>query len=185
MVRVAKWLLVLVCGVLVSGGGLADDKAKDDAKKDDKKDDKAFSDAEFVKKAAIGGMHEVALGKIAAMQGKSDEVKKFGQKMVDDHSKANDELKAAAKAAKLDVPDKMDADHQKHIDHFKDLKGDDFDKEYIKHMVKDHEEDVAEFTKASKEAKDANIKDFATKTLPVVQSHLDMLKKMDKGGKDK
>lgn len=184
MVRMAKWALVLGCGVLFAAGTRAEDpKPADKAKDDTKKDDKAFSDAEFVKKAAVGGMHEVALGKLAASQGKSDEVKKFGQKMVDDHSKANEELKAAAKKANLEVPDKIDADHQKHIDTLKDMKGDEFDKAYVKHMLKDHEEDVAEFTKASKEAKDTNIKDFATKTLPTLKEHLDMVKKLDKGGK--
>jgi len=178
MSHTTKWALMLVAGVFITAGAIADDKSKADDKT--KKDDKAFSDAAFVKKAAIGGMHEVALGKIAAAQGKSDAVKKFGQKMVDDHSKANDDLKAAAKKANMDVPTKLDDEHQKHIDTLKAMKGDDFDKAYIKHMVKDHEEDVEEFTRASKEAKDAGIKEFATKTLPVVQSHLDMVKKMDK-----
>jgi len=172
---------MLTVGMFFAVAAVADDKTKPDDKT--KKDDKAFTDAEFVKKAAIGGMHEVELGKLAAAQGKSDEVKKFGQKMVDDHSKANDELKAAAKKANLDVPSKLDDEHQKHVDKFKAMKGDEFDKAYIHHMVEDHEKDVAEFTKASKEAKDAGIKEFATKTLPVVQSHLDMIKKMDKGGK--
>jgi putative membrane protein len=185
MIRTAKWALVLAAGVLFTVAVGAEDKkdAPKDAPKDTKKDDKAFSDAEFVKKAAIGGMHEVAAGKLAAAQGKSEAVKKFGQKMVDDHSKANDELKAAAKKANLDVPAKLDDEHQKHIDHLKGLKGEEFDKAYIKHMIEDHEEDVAEFTRASKEAKDAGVKEFATKTLPVVQGHLDEVKKMDKGGK--
>jgi len=178
MTRTAKWVLVLAAGVLFPVTVGAEDK-----KDAPKKDDKAFSDAEFVKKAAIGGMHEVELGKVAAAQGKSEAVKKFGQKMVDDHSKANDELKAAAKKANLEVPAKLDDEHQKHIDKLKAMKGDEFDKAYIKHMVEDHEEDVAEFTRASKEAKDAGVKEFATKTLPVVQGHLDMIKKMDKGGK--
>lgn len=176
MTRIATWVLALAAGGLLASAGLRADDKKDTAK-----GDKAFSDADFVKKAAIGGLHEVALGKIAAAQGKSDEVKKFGQKMVDDHSKANDDLKAAAKKAGLDVPDKIDDEHQKHIDKLKELKGEEFDKEYIKHMLKDHEEDVAEFTTASKEAKDAGLKEFATKTLPVIQGHLDMVKKMDKG----
>jgi len=171
MSRLAKWALVLVAGVLFTASGRADDT---------KKADKPFSDAEFVKKAAVGGMTEVELGRLAAANGKSDAVKKFGQKMIDDHSKANDALKAAAKKGGFDVPDKLDAEHQKVVDKFKDLKGDEFDKAYIKDMIEDHEKDVAEFTTASKEAKDAGIKDFATKTLPVVQGHLDMIKKMDK-----
>jgi putative membrane protein len=177
MTRTAKWALVLVAGVVFPLAVGADDK------KDAKKDDKAYSDAEFVKKAGMSGLAEVELGKLAAAQGKSDEVKKFGQKMVDDHGKANQGLKAAAEKANLEVPAKIDEEHQKHIDHLKGLKGDEFDKAYLKHMVEGHEKSVALFTAASKEGKDAGLKEFATKALPTLQEHLDMAKKMDKGGK--
>lgn len=173
-----KSALVLVVGVFFAVGAGADDKTKADDKT--RKDDKPYTDAEFVKKAANCGMHEVELGKLAAAQGKSEEVKKFGQKMVDDHMKANDELKVAAKKANLEVPTKIDDEHQKHIDRLKPLKGDEFDKAYIKHTIEDHEKAVAALTTASKEAKDAGIKEFATKTLPVVQKHLDEAKKLDK-----
>jgi len=174
MNRMAKWSLVLVAGVLLTGDTRADDK------KDPAKDDKAFSDAEFVNKAVVGGMTEVALGKLAVANGKSEAVKKFGQKMVDDHSKAGDDLKAAAKKGGFEVPEKLDAEHQKMVDKFKDLKGEEFDKAYVKDMVEDHEKDVKEFGKASKELKDANLKEFATKTLTVVEGHLKMVKELDK-----
>src|SRR5262249_16493246 len=106
-----------------------------------------FDDAVFVAKAASGGIHEVELGKLAATRAKREEVKKFAQKMVEDHGKANEELKKAAKEAGLNVPEKMNDEHQKEFDHFKDFKGADFDKEYLKHMLDDHEKDVAEFTR--------------------------------------
>src|SRR5262245_22150421 len=99
----------------------------------------AFDDAIFVANAASGGIHEVELGKLAATRAKREDVKKFGQKMVDDHGKAAEELKKAAKAAGINVPDKMNDEHQKEFDHFKDFKGADFDKAYLKHMVEDHE----------------------------------------------
>jgi putative membrane protein len=178
MNRMFQCTLAVVAGMVLSVGATAEDK-KDTAKKDDK----PFTDAEFVKKAASSGMHEVELGKLASSQGKSDEVKKFGQKMVDDHMKANEELKAAAKKASMEVPAKMEEEHQKHVEMLKGMKGDEFDRAYMKHMVESHGKSVALFTQASKEAKDAGLKDFATKTLPVVQGHLDMAKKMDKGGK--
>lgn len=143
-----------------------------------KEDKKLFDDADFVMKAGSGGIHEVELGKLAATNAKSDAVKKFGQQMVTDHGKANDELKAAAKDAGLKVPDKMNDEHQKEFDKFKDLKGADFDKKYVEHMIKDHEEDVALFQRATKEAKNPSIKTFATKTLPVVQGHLEAVKKL-------
>jgi len=141
-------------------------------------DKKPFDDADFVMKAASGGMHEVALGKLAATKATNDAVRKFGQMMVDDHGKANEELKKAAKSAGLSVPAKMDDEHQKEFDKFKNYTGTNFDREYVKHMVDDHQKDVAEFTRASKDAKNAAIKDFAAKTLPVIQGHLDKVKKL-------
>jgi putative membrane protein len=142
--------------------------------------DQLFDDATFVKMAAIDGMHEVELGKIGAAQAKNDDVKKFAEMMVKDHGKADEELKAAAKAANIAVPDKIDDKHQKHIDHFKNYMGTNFDDDYMKHMVADHTEVVALFTRASKEAKNKELKDFATRTLPVIQGHLEQAKKLSK-----
>jgi len=143
-----------------------------------KPDEKPFDDADFVAKAASGGMHEVELGKIAMTQAKNDDVKKFAEMMVTDHGKANDELKKAAKEAGVNVPDKMSEEDQKEVDKFKDYKGTNFDQDYMKHMLSDHEKDVALFKRASKEAKNPKIKDFATKTLPIVQAHLDQARKI-------
>jgi len=140
----------------------------------------AFDDAGFVKMAAIDGMHEVELGKIAQAQAKNDDVKKFAAQLVKDHGKANEELKTAAKAASIAVPDKIDDKHQKHIDAFKNYKGTNFDQDYMKHMVSDHTEAVALFTRASKEAKNKELKDFATRTLPTIQGHLEQAKKLSK-----
>jgi putative membrane protein len=158
--------LVLLGGAI---GACADDK---------KADDQPFSDAAFVKTAAIDGMHEVMLGKIGAARAKSDDVKAFAEKMVKDHTKANEDLKAAAKSANIPVPTALDEKHQKHIDKFKDYKGTDFDADFAKHMVTDHTKAVALFTRASKEAKNPAVKDFATQTLPVIQGHLDAAKKL-------
>jgi len=147
---------------------------------EDKPPADAFDDATFVKMAANDGMHEVELGKIAQVQAKNDDVKKFAETMVKDHTKANEELKTAAKAANIAVPDKIDDKHQKEIDRFKDYKGTNFDADYMKHMVTDHTEAVTLFTRASKEAKNKELKDFATKTLPTIQAHLEQAKKLSK-----
>ena len=100
--------------------------------------------------------------------------------MVDDHGKANEQLKKIAKAAGISVPEKMNDKNQKEYDPFKAYKGENFDQDYIKTMIKDHEEDVKEFTRASKEAKNADVKDFAAKTLPTIQEHLEVAKKLGK-----
>ncbi len=148
------------------------------AGEDTKPAQKPFDDAAFVMKAASGGMFEVELGKVAGMRAKNDDVKAFGQLMIDDHSKANEALRKAAKAAGLAVPEKMGDEDQKEFERFKNYKGESFDRDYVKCMIEDHEKDVAEFKRASKEAKNPMIKDFATKTLPVIEGHLEKAKKL-------
>jgi len=141
-------------------------------------DAKPFTDAEFVKAAGSGGMLEVELGKVAAAKAKNADVKAFAERMVKDHTAANAKLKNAAKAANLAIPAKLNDEHQKTLDKFKDYKGSDFDKDYVDCMVKDHEEDTKAFARASKEAKDPGVKSFAAETLPVVQQHLEAVKKL-------
>jgi len=146
-------------------------------------EDKAFDDAEFVKKAASGGMTEVMMGQLGTKMGQSAGVKQFSETLIADHTKANRELMTVAKAAGLSVPEAISADDQKHVEMIKEHKGAEFDKAFVDHMVKDHEKDIAEFKRASTEAKDPNIKAFATKTLPTLQTHLEMAKKLQGGEK--
>jgi putative membrane protein len=141
-------------------------------------------DKKFVKDAALGGMTEVELGKLAAQKGSSDAVKQFGQKMVDDHSKANDELKQVASNEKIDVPDSLDSKHQSRIDKLSKLDGPSFDKAYIKDQVKDHKQDVSAFQNEAQGGTDPNVKQFAAKTLPVLQGHLSMVKDLNKNTKE-
>jgi putative membrane protein len=148
------------------------------ARSQESKSDTPLTDAEFVKMAASSGMHEVELGKLAATKAQNADVKKFAQKLVDDHTKANEELKAAAKDANIEVPAKMLEKHQKHVEHFREYKGSNFDADFVKHEIKDHEEGIALFTRASKELKNEKLKAFATKTLPVLKEHLEMAKKL-------
>jgi putative membrane protein len=141
--------------------------------------DQPFDDTSFVKQAANCCLEQVELGKIGAAHAKNEDVKKFAEHMVKDHGKAKEEL-AAAKAANIAVPDSIDEKHQKHIDTFKNYKGTNFDADFMKHVVTDHTEAVALFTRATKEAKNPQIKDFATKALPTIQSHLEQAKKLSK-----
>ena len=136
----------------------------------------AMLDKQFLKDAADGGLAEVELGQLASSKGSSDEVKKFGQRMVEDHGKANDQLKEAATKSNIEVPAALDSKHQSHIDKLAKLSGPAFDKAYVKDMVKDHEEDVKEFQKEAKHGTDEDIKGFAARTLPVLQGHLDKIK---------
>ncbi len=141
-------------------------------------DAKSFNDATFVQKAAMDGMHEVMLGKIVESKTKNEAVKTFAQRMVNDHTRIDADLKKAALTAGIAVPDKLDEEFQKEVDRFKNYKGSDFDRDYSKAMVSDHEQAVALFTQASKEAKNPAIKEFATKNLPIIKEHLMLAKKL-------
>jgi putative membrane protein len=135
-------------------------------------------DAEFMAKAASGGMLEVQLGQAVASKGTTAEGKEFASMMVKDHTKANAELKGIAAKKNITLPATLGEDHQKVFKDVTEEKGADMDKEYLKEMVKDHEEDVKEFREASEKASDPEIKAFATKQVPVLQHHLEMAQKM-------
>ncbi|EOR96137.1 putative outer membrane protein [Arcticibacter svalbardensis MN12-7] len=130
----------------------------------------------FAVKAGAGGMMEVELGTIAQQNAKSPRVKGFGAMMVKDHTKANKELMALATSKGITIPSTMPVEMQNHINEMKKMKGADFDKHYMSMMTDDHKEDIDLFEKASKNAPDADIKAFATKTLPVLNTHLDSAK---------
>lgn len=130
---------------------------------------------DFVMKAASGGMMEVELGKVAQDKAKNQRVKDFGGMMVTDHSSANDELKGIASSKNITLPASVPADEQKHIDMLKSKSGADFDKAYTNMMVEDHKKDIAEFKKAAEKCTDPDIKNFAAKTLPVLEKHLDSI----------
>jgi len=130
------------------------------------------ADATFIKKAAGGGMAEVELGRLATEKASNPEVKQFGQRMVDDHSKANDQLKQVAAEKHVTLPTGISAKDKATKAKLEALSGDQFDRAYMEDMVKDHKQDVAEFQKASKSASDPQIKDWASQTLPTLQDHL-------------
>jgi putative membrane protein len=132
----------------------------------------SVSDKAFVKKAAQGGMAEVQLGQLATEKGSSDEVKKFGQRMVDDHSKANDQLKQLAASKGVEVPTSLNSKDEATKNRLAKLSGNAFDRAYMQDMVKDHTQDVSEFKKASQTAKDPDVKSWASETLPTLEDHL-------------
>lgn len=141
-------------------------------------------DKKFVKEAALGGMTEVELGKLAAQKASSEDVKQFAQKMVDDHTKANDQLKQAASKDNIPVPDTLDSKHQSEIDKLSKLSGEQFDKAYVKNQLKDHETDVREFSAEAQGGTDPDVKAFAASTLPTLQQHLELVKNLNKTEKN-
>lgn len=137
------------------------------------------SDKKFVREAAQGGMAEVELGKLATEKASSPEVKKFGQRMVDDHSKANDQLKEVASSQGIMLPSKLSAKDEMTKERLSKLSGEQFDKAYMSDMVKDHTQDVADFQQEATSASDPAVKEFAEKTLPVLKSHLREAKQIE------
>jgi putative membrane protein len=135
-------------------------------------------DAKFMMMAAMGGMNEIGLSQTALSKSSNDEVKRFAQMMIDDHSKAGDELKTVAQSKNVMLTMEMDEKHKAMNQKMMTLTGSKFDMEYVKAMVKDHEKTVAMFQKEASGGKDADAKAFAAKNLPVIQAHLDMARKM-------
>ena len=132
----------------------------------------ATSDQSFLNEAAAGGLAEVELGQLAAEKASNPEVKKFAERMVTDHGKANDQLKELAAQKGIELPTEPSAKHKATKERLSKLSGDEFDKAYMSDMLSDHKKDVAAFRKESTEGKDPVIKEFATKTLPTLEDHL-------------
>jgi putative membrane protein len=139
------------------------------------------ADRRFVTEAAMGGMAEVELGRLAAERGASDAVKQFGQRMVDDHSSANTELMQLATAKGITLATTLDAKHQAMVKKMSGLSGAAFDRAYAKEMVKDHNKAVALFQSAAQRGADTDLKAFAQKTLPTLQEHLRMARALPQG----
>ncbi|QJD96471.1 DUF4142 domain-containing protein [Mucilaginibacter robiniae] len=143
----------------------------------------AEDDSKFAVDAANGGMAEVELAKVAQAKATNPQVKSFADMMIKDHTKANDELMALAKTKNITLPTTLGNDEQKVMTDLNQKKGADFDKAYVSDMVDDHKKDVDLFEKASKDSKDADLKAFATKTLPVLKMHLQTIEGIQKSMK--
>jgi putative membrane protein len=142
--------------------------------------DKISAD-DFVKKAGEAGIAEVAMGKLGAEKATDAGVKAFAQRMVKDHTKANNELMAAAKTKGLKVPTEPGLTHKGMREKFEHQAADtDFDHDFMEQMVKDHEAAVDLFGKASSDTTlDSDLRALAKKTLPTLEEHLADAKKLE------
>lgn len=138
---------------------------------------------DFAVKAANGGMLEMEVARLAREKAQNNDVKEFAAMMLNDHQKANDELKALAGRKNITLPARLGDDEQKHVDELAKLTGSAFDKKYVDLMVDDHEEDIKLFQNAADHVDDADLKAFATKTLPTLQKHLERITTIDKNMK--
>ena len=139
------------------------------------------ADREFMMKAAQGGMAEVQMGQLAKDNSSNDGVKSFGDKLINDHKAANDDLKDIASRANVTLPTDLDAKHKASIDRLSKLKGSAFDRAFLKDQVKDHEHDIAEFRKEANNGQDTDVKNFASQKLPTLEDHLKMARDLQSG----
>lgn len=137
------------------------------------------ADSKFATQAAVGGMAEVELGKMALEKGTSQQVKDFASMMVKDHGMANTELMDIAAKKNITLPSTVDDDHKKTMDDLSKKSGAEFDKAYVDAMVNGHKSTLKLMEDEAKDGKDADLKTFAAKTAPIVQSHLVMINKIN------
>jgi putative membrane protein len=138
------------------------------------------SDKEFIKDSYEDGLAEVKKGEMAQAKSANADVKAFGAHMVTDHGKANAELKALADTKKVEVPTDVTSVAKGKAKLLDAKSGADFDKAFADAMVADHKKAVKAFEKALTQAKDADVKAFATKTLPTLKMHLSMAEELQK-----
>jgi putative membrane protein len=161
---------VILAGVLMFAGAQAPTQTQTAGTSADRK---------FATEAASGGMSEVKLGELAKEKGNAQAVKSFGERMITDHSKANDQLKQIAQQSNIQLPEQPDRADQAMYERLSKLSGADFDRAYARAMVKDHEKDIAAFQKEAESGADPQIRQFAAQTLPTLQSHLQEAKQME------
>ena len=142
------------------------------------------AERKFIAEAVMGGMAEVEGGQLAVRKATSQQVKAFGQRMVQDHGKANEQLKRLAAAKNVQLPTELDRKHRNDLARLVRLSESEFDREYMQHMVRDHRKDVADFRKAAKDLKDGEVKQFAAITLPTLEEHLRMAERTAAAIKD-
>jgi putative membrane protein len=147
------------------------------------------ADRMFVTNAADGGLFEVTAGELAVAKGDSTgtgmvmgsdsmSIKSFGQMMITDHSKANNELKTLADQKDVDVPTTLSATKQQMLDSLSAASGNAFNMMYAKMMVSSHQQTVALFEQQANNGQDAELKSWASQTLPTLRHHLEMAEMM-------
>ena len=139
------------------------------------------ADKTFAIEAAHGGLAEVQLGQLAEQKATSPQIKEFAQRMVKDHTQANQELIQLGKSESLNLPTQLDAKHKSEMDRLSAMSGNAFDATYMRHMVQDHKQTVADFQKQAQTGSDPALKSFAQKYLPIIQQHLQMAMSAAKG----
>ncbi|HET9578952.1 MAG TPA: DUF4142 domain-containing protein [Usitatibacter sp.] len=130
------------------------------------------TDKRFIEKVMRDGMAEVRMGQLAKDRGLRVEVKEFASRMVEDHTAANDALRSLAAAKGVALPSEIDRKDERAMDKLGKALGPDFDRAYMRDMVRDHRKDVAAFRHEAKHGKDADVRNFAASKVATLEEHL-------------
>jgi putative membrane protein len=136
-------------------------------------------DQDFLVKASEGNVSEIKLGQLAVHKANNEQVKQFAQRMVDDHTKAQQQLVNETEGSNIIDPDHVTKDAADLYDKLNKESGTDFDKDYMKAMVNDHQDDLNTFQDEIKNGKNEQLKTYAQNTLPVLQKHLESAKQIN------
>jgi putative membrane protein len=143
--------------------------------------DIAPTTADFVKEVATSDMFEIASSKLAEDKGAAAE-KSFAAQMITDHTKTSDELKSLVTSGKVkaELPTTMDSSHQTKLDQLKKENGKEFSSQFNSDQVSAHKDAVSLFERYAKGGDNADLKDWAGKTLPILKHHLEMAENLKK-----
>lgn len=146
-----------------------------------KKEHKTLSEADrkFIEGASQGNLREITLGRLAVQRAQGDEVKTYAAKLVADHTKAEESLKALAAKRDVKLDTKLDTSKTP-LGRLEGASVEKFDAEYLDHAIKDHEKDVAEFKQHAETTSDPALKSWVHDTLPVLEKHLSLAKELEK-----
>lgn len=145
-----------------------------------KSDQQIAIDKIFVKKAMQGSIAQVQLGQLTLEKSNNDQVKQFARKMVDDHTKLNEQMKPVAQQLRVDIPTEVSKKDKSLMSKMQALSGPAYDQAYIKEMVRDHKQDLSEFQMESSNGHDPNVKDAAAQGSKSISEHLQMAQQLAK-----
>lgn len=140
----------------------------------------SMQDKAFVRKAEEGSMAEVQLGKLAQQKSNSEDIKQFGAKMVEDHTQLSEQMKPIAQEMGVNSPTQLSKKDRETVAKLENLSGAEFDKAYIKDMMKDHKKDLSEFQDTAQRTRNTQLKDAAQHGAQVIDQHLQMIQEIAK-----
>ncbi len=133
-------------------------------------------DRDFILQARPMGIAEVKMSQMARDYAMRSEVRNFAERMIKDHGESNKQLMQILRKTDLDAPDEPDEEHQQLMDQLYELEGEEFDKEYVRTQVKDHEHHLDLYEREARQGQDPDVKEFAKGCMPVLKQHLDQVK---------